>query len=106
LNKERRAERAVEPSWRKFSDSGCKVRSIVGTAMYSHRCQMQTITGNDQAIALSDAFRCLVKQLDKAGVLQLADLEKAMQVQADFRRSSHEDGVAAAMAFISNGLRR
>jgi hypothetical protein len=66
---------------------------------------MQTITGNDQAIALSDAFRCLVKQ-DKAGVLQLADLEKAMQVQADFRRSSHEDGVAAAMAFISSGLRR
>lgn len=67
---------------------------------------MQSITANDQAVALSDAFRCLVKELDKAGVLRLADLEKAMQVQADTRRSAHEDGVAAATAFISKGLRR
>lgn len=67
---------------------------------------MQSITVNDQAVALSDAFRCLVKELDKAGVLRLADLEKAMQVQADTRRSAHEDGVAAATAFISKGLRR
>ena len=67
---------------------------------------MQSITTNDQAVALSDAFRCLVKELDKAGVLRLADLEKAMQVQADTRRAAHEDGVAAATAFISSGLRR
>jgi hypothetical protein len=67
---------------------------------------MQSITANDQTVALSDAFRCLVKELDKAGVLRLADLEKAMQVQADSRRSAHEDGVAAATAFISKGLRR
>jgi hypothetical protein len=67
---------------------------------------MQSITTNDQAVALLDAFRCLVKELDKAGVLRLADLEKAMQVQADSRRASHEDGVAAATAFISSGLRR
>ena len=67
---------------------------------------MQPITANDRAIALSDAFRCLVKALDKAGVVQLADLEKAMQVQADARRSAHEDGVAAATAFISSSLRR
>jgi hypothetical protein len=67
---------------------------------------MQSITTNDQAVALSDAFRCLVKELDKAGVLRLADLEKAMQVQADSRRAAHEDGVAAATAFISSGLRR
>jgi hypothetical protein len=67
---------------------------------------MQSITANDQTVALSDAFRCLVKELDKAGVLRLADLEKAMQVQADTRRSAHEDGVAAATAFISKGLRR
>jgi hypothetical protein len=67
---------------------------------------MQSITTNDQAVALSDAFRCLVKELDKAGVLKLADLEKAMQVQADSRRAAHEDGVAAATAFIAKGLRR
>jgi hypothetical protein len=67
---------------------------------------MQSITPNDRAIALSDAFRCLVKELDKAGVVRLADLEKAMQVQADFRRSAHQDGVAAATAFISSSLRR
>jgi hypothetical protein len=67
---------------------------------------MQTITANDNAVALSDAFRCLVKELDKAGVVQLADLEKAMQVQADSRRSAHEDGVAAAIGFISSRLRR
>jgi hypothetical protein len=67
---------------------------------------MQTITGNDQAVALSDAFRCLVKQLDKAGVVKIVDLEKAIQVQADSRRAAHEDGVAAAITFISNGLRR
>ena len=67
---------------------------------------MQSITANDQTVALSDAFLCLVKELDKAGVLRLADLEKAMQVQADTRRSAHEDGVAAATAFISKGLRR
>jgi hypothetical protein len=67
---------------------------------------MQSITANDQTVALSDAFRCLVKELDKAGVLRLADLEKAMQIQADSRRSAHEDGVAAATAFISKGLRR
>ena len=67
---------------------------------------MQSITTNDQAVALSDAFRCLVKELDKAGVLRLADLEKAMQVQADTRRAAHEDGVAAAAAVISSGLRR
>ena len=48
---------------------------------------MQSITTNDQAVALSDAFRCAVKELDKAGVLRLADLEKAMQVQADARRT-------------------
>jgi len=67
---------------------------------------MQSITPNDKAIALSDAFRCLVKELDKAGVMRLADLEKAMQVQADLRRAAHEDGVAAAMTFLANSLRR
>jgi len=67
---------------------------------------MQSIATNDKAVALSDAFRCLVKELDKAGVVQLADLEKAMQVQADLRREAHEDGVAAAMTFLSNSLRR
>ena len=67
---------------------------------------MQSITANDRAVALSDAFRGLVKALDKAGVVRLADLEKAMQVQAEARRSAHEDGVAAAIAFISNSLRR
>jgi hypothetical protein len=67
---------------------------------------MQSITPNDQAVALSDAFRCLVKELDKAGVMRLADLEKAMQVQADLRRTAHEDGVAAATTFLSNSLRR
>lgn len=67
---------------------------------------MQSITTNDRAVALSDAFRCLVKALDKAGVVPLADLEKALQVQADARRLAHEDGVAAATAFISSGLRR
>ena len=49
---------------------------------------MQSITANDQAVALSDAFRCLVKILDKSGVLRLADLEKAMQVKADSRREA------------------
>ena len=29
---------------------------------------MQSITTNDQAVALSDAFRCVVKELDEAGV--------------------------------------
>ena len=67
---------------------------------------MQSITPNDRAVALSDAFRCLVKELDKAGVVRLADLEKAMQVQAETRRSAHEDGVAAATAFLSSSLRR
>jgi len=67
---------------------------------------MQSITANDRTVALSDAFRCLVKELDKAGVVRLADLEKAMQVQADARRSAHEDGVVAATAFISSSLRR
>ena len=67
---------------------------------------MQSITTTDQAVALSDAFRCVVKELDKAGVVRLADLEKAMQVQADARRAAHEDGVAAATAFIASGLRR
>jgi hypothetical protein len=67
---------------------------------------MQSITPNDKAVALSDAFRCLVKELDKAEVIRLADLEKAMQVQADLRRTTHEDGVAAAMTFLSNSLRR
>jgi hypothetical protein len=67
---------------------------------------MQSIIANDQPAALSDAFRCLVKELDKAGVVRLADLEKAMQVQADARRSAHEDGIAAATAFISSSLRR
>jgi hypothetical protein len=67
---------------------------------------MQSITPNDKAVALSDAFRCLVKGLDKAGVIRLADLEKAMQVQADLRRAAHEDGVAAATAFLANSLRR
>jgi len=67
---------------------------------------MQSITANDRTVALSDAFRCLVKELDKAGVVRLADLEKAMQVQADARRSAQEDGIAAATAFISSGLRR
>jgi len=46
------------------------------------------------------------KKLDKAGVLRLADLEKAMQVQADLRRAAHEDGVAAATTFLANSLRR
>jgi hypothetical protein len=63
-------------------------------------------TADDQAVALSDAFRCLVKELDKAGVLRLAELEQAIQVQADSRRAAHEDGVAAATAFMSGGLRR
>jgi hypothetical protein len=68
---------------------------------------MQSITPNDTAVALSDAFRCLVKELDKAGVvMRLADLEKAMQVQADLRRAAHEDGVAAATAFLANSMRR
>ena len=67
---------------------------------------MQSITPNDKAVALTDAFRCLVKELDKAGIMRLADLEKAMQVQADSRRAAHEDGAAAAMAFLSNSLRR
>ena len=67
---------------------------------------MQSITPNDKAVALTDAFRCLVKELDKAGVLRLANLEKAMQVQADLRRAAHEDGVAAAMTFLANSLRR
>ena len=67
---------------------------------------MQSITPNDRAMALTDAFRCLVKELDKAGVMRLTDLEKAMQVQADLRRTAHEDGVAAATAFLSNSLRR
>jgi hypothetical protein len=67
---------------------------------------MQSITPNDKAVALSDAFRCLVKELDKAEVIRLADLEKAMQVQADLRRAAHEDGVAAATAFLANSLRR
>jgi hypothetical protein len=67
---------------------------------------MQSITANDRAVALSDAFRCLVKELDRAGVVQLANLEKAMQVQADARLSAHEDGVAAATAFLSSSLRR
>ena len=67
---------------------------------------MQSITPNDKVVAVTDAFRCLVKELDKAGVVQLADLERAMQVQADSRRSAHEDGVAAAMTFLSNSLRR
>jgi hypothetical protein len=67
---------------------------------------MQSITPNDRAVALSDAFRCLVKELDKAGVLRLADLEKAMQVQAETRRLAHEDGVSAATAFLSSSLRR
>jgi hypothetical protein len=66
----------------------------------------QTITTNDQAVALSDAFRCLVRELDQTGVLKISDLEKAMQVKADSRRAAHEDGVAAATAFISSGLRR
>ena len=44
---------------------------------------MQSITTNDQAVALSDAFRCVVKELDEAGVLKIADLVKAMQVQAN-----------------------
>ena len=51
---------------------------------------MQSITPNDKVVAVTDAFRCLVKELDKAGVLQLADLERAMQVQADSRRSAHK----------------
>jgi hypothetical protein len=63
-------------------------------------------TADDQAVALSDAFRCLVKELDKAGVLRLAELEQAIEVQADSRRAAHEDGVAAATAFMSGGLRR
>jgi hypothetical protein len=63
-------------------------------------------TADDQAVALSEAFRCLVKELDKAGVLRLAELEQAIQVQADSRRAAHEDGVAAATAFMSGGLRR
>jgi hypothetical protein len=42
----------------------------------------------------------------KHWTVPLADLEKALQVQADARRSAHEDGVAAATAFISSGLRR
>ena len=67
---------------------------------------MQSITPNDKAVALTDAFRCLVKELDKAGVMRLADLEKAMLVQADLRRTAHEDGVAAATAFLANSLRR
>ena len=67
---------------------------------------MQSITPNDKAVALTDAFRCLVKELDKAGVMRLADLENAMLVQADLRRTAHEDGVAAAMTFLSNSLRR
>jgi hypothetical protein len=67
---------------------------------------MQSITANDQAVALSDAFRCVVKELDEAGVLKIADLVKAMQLQADSRRAAHEDGVAAATAFISSGLKR
>ena len=67
---------------------------------------MQAITANDRAVALSDAFRCLVKELDRAGVVRLADLEKAMQVQAETRRLAHEDGVSAATAFLSSSLRR
>ena len=67
---------------------------------------MQSITPNDRAVALSDAFRCLVKELDRAGVVRLADLEKAMQVQAEARRLAHEDGVAAATAFLSSSLKR
>jgi hypothetical protein len=38
---------------------------------------MQSIIANDQPAALSDAFRCLLKELDKAGVVQLADLKAA-----------------------------
>jgi len=67
---------------------------------------MQTIATNDQAVALSDAFRCLVKELDRAGVVRLADLDKAMQLQAETRRSAHEDGVVAATVFLSSSLRR
>ena len=66
---------------------------------------MQSIATNDKAVALSDAFRCLVKELDKAGVMRFADLESAMQVQVDLRRNAHEDGVAAATT-LSNSLRR
>jgi len=36
---------------------------------------MQSIIANDQPAALSDAFRCLVKDPQKAGVLRHADLE-------------------------------
>jgi hypothetical protein len=63
-------------------------------------------TADDQAVALSEAFRCLVEELDKAGVLRLAELEQTIQVQADSQRAAHEDGVAAATAFMSGGLRR
>ena len=66
---------------------------------------MRTITTDDQVVALSDAFQCLVKELDQAGVLKIADLVGAMQVKADSRRAAHEDGVAVATAFISSALR-
>jgi len=66
---------------------------------------MQTITTNDQAVALSDAFRCLVKELDQAGVLKIADLVEAVQVKADSRRAAREDGVPAATASLSSVLR-
>jgi hypothetical protein len=84
---------------------GAALDHVDGVLERSTEVPMQSITANDRAIALSDAFRCLVKALDKAGVVQLADLEKALQVQADVRRSAHEDGVAAATAFISSSLR-
>jgi hypothetical protein len=55
---------------------------------------MQSIIANDQPAALSDAFRCLVKELHKAGVVRLADLAKANKALPLRRR------------FIASGLRR
>lgn len=44
---------------------------------------MQSITANDQTVALSDAFRCLVKELDKAGYCDLPTWKR----QCRFKRT-------------------
>jgi hypothetical protein len=61
---------------------------------------MSEPNARDYTIALTDVFACLLKELDKAGVIKAGDVLIAMSKEADRRRAQGDTLVADALANI------
>ena len=65
----------------------------------------QTFTSAEVAIAATDAIRRLAQELEKAGVMRLADFEAALDSQVASRRVAGDGGVADALEFMRIRMR-